>query len=492
MTRIWILGAACALLAGACSHDTKIADPQDSGTGGDTDTDSDTDTDTDVDSDTDSDTDTDTDVDTDTDTDTDSDTDSDVVPEGAIMLFTGTCPDGWIEVVGAQSRYLRGHNGDGIYEEIGGDAQHSHSLDAHTHSVGTGGSGHTHTVELSSGSITFNATGNSDTVEVCIGGDQHTGSVSGTGGTGHTHALQSGAGMDVAADNEPLFGEVMVCQAGAGTTAIDTSVRLLHADACPAGSTADDAYQSLYLYGHNSDGLIDDFGGSESHTHDFGHSHGGQTDPAGTHLHFGETAGCTVTVDTVGNGVYEDSLAAGHTHSFGLQNAIHSHPVTGYGDTPATPAVPEYKEVSVCEPAAAVTEIPSGTLILFDALCPAGYTEVVAYHSRMLRGEDGNDTFAEEGGTLAHNHDLAHDHGGNTTAVGHEHEPDGAVEQSGAAPLGCDGAGSITPVTATHVHDIEDVGFAGSHPHALGIADLTAPMADHVPEYREYVVCEKD
>jgi hypothetical protein len=47
-----------------------------------------------------------------------------------------------------------------------------------------------------------------------------------------------------------------------------------------------------------------------------------------------------------------------------------------------------------------------GAVVLFDATCPAGWTELVDMRNRYLRGHDGDTDRAEVGGHASQAHDI--------------------------------------------------------------------------------------
>ena len=413
---------------------------------------------------------------------------------GAVVLFDGTCPAGWTELVDMQNRYVRGHDGDTDRAETGGDASHTHDIGGHDHTALEGGSEHTHAVTLQDSA---QAGHDKDSLNRSLAhkDHRHPGTLSGPGGGPHEHAISAATPLTTtSADNLPAYREVVFCRLELADAEVPRQGMVLSPSLCAEGYTEVMDARDRLLRGHDGDDTYGELGGSDEHTHGFDHDHGGTTELGGAHTHGGNTAapGSTSQLAEAGNG--GSGASASHTHTLSLTSDSHQHSIAGEAVTVSASAVPRYHEVSVCkteEPAL----IASGALILFDdVVCPDGFVERPEFQDRFLRGHDGDDIPGERSGSDVHDHDTSHSHGDMTDTVTHNH---GGAIQTGlsdviATDVCCDGTPpGHTTAAGGHRHT-GSIAQGGGHAHPISEEAPSCTEASSVPEYRELLVCERE
>lgn len=137
------------------------------------------------------------------------------VPNSAdvLVLAEAACPAGWTEAIGYRDRYLRGHDGDGSFGELGGNDAHSHTGPSHDHSGATTNDGHSHTTSWSDPSVeVLNgvATGPDDAQPASRFHDH--GNPSTASGGSHSHTLNSAGSSSATNAALPVYKEIIVCE----------------------------------------------------------------------------------------------------------------------------------------------------------------------------------------------------------------------------------------------------------------------------------------
>jgi hypothetical protein len=422
------------------------------------------------------------------------------LPQGMIVLMDGACPDGWSEVVAARGRLLRGSNGDAVFGETGGsDLAHSHGGTGHGHAVGSASMpSHTHTATLNPSTPTayggWIAQGAANTALV----HSHAAPTFLTNdrlGT-HTHGVSSDLATTGNAASLPPYREYVLClNTRSDSYAVPSGAVAMAESSCPSGWAEETALRSRMIRGEDGNGAYTEVGGSDGHTHALDHDHGGFTansDATSFHFHGGPfTSGfpdsaipfLTGTVWVTGG--Y-------HTHSVSMgPDATHRHRLYAYsGTTGSGSHVPPYREALFCRASASTCPVDT-TTALFTQACPAGWSELTQYRNLFLRGDDGNGTPNETGGSAQHSHTFAaHDHSGTTSSDGHRHPVGtGAASNFTNVPAG---AGDWAFADDSHTHS-GTTSVSGSHPHsvasqAAGVTGVTT----NDPAWFEVVVCRRD
>jgi hypothetical protein len=413
---------------------------------------------------------------------------------GAVVLFDATCPAGWTELVDMRNRYLRGHDGDTDRAEAGGHASHAHDIGGHVHTAVEDGEAHTHNVNFLDSSQA-GADNDVQNRSMAHKDHRHPGTVSDPGGGPHEHDIAATTPQTSApADNLPAYREVVFCRLELADAEVPRQGMILAGAICGSGYDPVLDAQDRLLRGHDGDDTYGELGGSDGHTHDFAHDHGGITELGGAHAHTGTTALPGSTPSSVQGGNDGAGASATHTHTYDLTEQEHQHAFSGDSATKSTDAVPAYHEVLVCK-AEEGGLIPSGALVLFDDVaCPDGFTESMEFRNRFPRGDDGDDTPGERSGSDAHDHDTSHSHGGMTDSTTHDH--DGTVLTSVAASITtarcCDGTSTGATTAAGGHRHTGTVVQGGAHTHPISAETPTITMASSVPEFRELIVCQRD
>ena len=133
---------------------------------------------------------------------------------------------------------------------------------------------------------------------------------------------------------------------------------------------------------------------------------------------------------------------------------------------------------------AAVYNIPSGAISIFDAACPAGWTRVSAFDGKFIRGAasyggtGGADTHTHTIASLAaHTHAIAsHTHGFGTTGL--NSTTDSLYTGSG--------------INLVQAHPHTGSGAGGANTGTLGAASPTAAAGSSLPVYITVIFCKKD
>jgi hypothetical protein len=128
-------------------------------------------------------------------------------------------------------------------------------------------------------------------------------------------------------------------------------------------------------------------------------------------------------------------------------------------------------------------------MILFDGPCPAGWSEEASFRGRMIRGDDGDGSPGETGGTATHSHDAGHDHGGSTGSTSHTHTGSASASSSNS---GANSGSGVYVARVEHVHTASSVSSEDQHDHTIATESPSASYADHTPPFREVVVCRMD
>ncbi len=271
------------------------------------------------------------------------------VPVGGMVLASSKCGEGFTEVEDARNRFLRGHDGNDAYGELGGNDAHTHAF-PHDHDGTTDlGGEHTH------GGTT---TGPSDSGTQLWGGadnpialQNHTHSISLTADS-HQHAF-SGPSVTAGSEVVPSYHEVAVCKAGASSLLPKGALVLFDDVSCPDGFTERTQFQNRFLRGHDGD---DDFGersGSDTHDHVTSHDHGGMSESV-AHNHGGTHKTGTASAarnGRISGGTPATQSTGNHTHSGVVtMSGEHAHPISSESPSSTeSTSLPEYRELIVCE-----------------------------------------------------------------------------------------------------------------------------------------------
>ncbi|HEY3354847.1 MAG TPA: putative metal-binding motif-containing protein, partial [Polyangia bacterium] len=135
--------------------------------------------------------------------------------DSTVAFFTEACPTGWSELTQYRNVFLRGEDGNGVPDETGGSAQHSHGVPAHNHNGATTSDAHNHPVGTGGPSSTRNVPAGtwgsfaSDT-------HRHTGTTTMGGAHSHTVSNQPAGGVTGTTANNPAWFEVVVCRRDSG------------------------------------------------------------------------------------------------------------------------------------------------------------------------------------------------------------------------------------------------------------------------------------
>jgi hypothetical protein len=415
---------------------------------------------------------------------------------GAVLMFDSSCPAGYAELTDLRDRYVRGHDGDTDRAETGGYASHTHDLGAHDHVALEAGSEHVHPVTLGNPTPTLGNDVTGSLANLSSPTHRHTGTASDLGGGPHTHTIPSSQPQTTEpADNLPSYREFVFCRLELPEANVPRNAMVLSGATCQAGFDEVLDARNRLLRGHDGDDRYGEAGGSDQHTHGFPHDHGGITDLGGRHNHGGSTTNSPDFVTGQRHADEQNSSAPSHKHTISLAFDEHQHAFSGASALGAADSFPNYHEVTVCQ-ATEQSPVASGTLVLYDDVaCPEGFSEKADFRDRFLRGNDGDDTYGERSGSDMHDHDTAHNQGGLTETVSHNHNGTATVGGADSTIITarcCRGSeGPRSAATGGHTHGAA-VGAAEAHAHAMSDGTPSITMSSNVPTYRELIVCEKD
>jgi hypothetical protein len=145
-----------------------------------------------------------------------------LVPTGAIMMFAGNCPAGWMRFMELDGRFPKGGPS---YGETGGSTSHIHTVNAHSHSISQDGA-HSHqlmsltntsTAHTGSFSIGWRIDGVSGQLLTIDGsGSESVGVATRNSDVGGTHSHGGSTGQSSpetsATSNMPPYLQVIYCQ----------------------------------------------------------------------------------------------------------------------------------------------------------------------------------------------------------------------------------------------------------------------------------------
>src|SRR5690606_3145297 len=138
-----------------------------------------------------------------------------------------------------------------------------------------------------------------------------------------------------------------------------------------------------------------------------------------------------------------------------------------------------------------------------EVQCPSGWRSPTStnWDARFVRGRGASPSAPTSGGSDTHTHDATHDHGDLTAA------PQGHYVQRGETDAGTTtgevGAGLIQQKAQTgasagifgigaHSHNPSDDFEPAEHTHSTQAATPSFSQESSIPEYREFVLCERD
>jgi hypothetical protein len=423
---------------------------------------------------------------------------------GLVLMFDGpSCPSGWTAVSAQADRFIMGHDGDMNFTETGGSL-HVHTM-THGHTTSSDPyPSHQHTVTAIGGSQgSANAATVPCMVAPCAGfvpGHTHglpspVTSGAASGGS-HSHTLPNSFDFTGPAQ-PPAYREVLFCRlVSTSTRAVPASAIAMFESACGGDWAEDTSFRNRFIRGDDGDAAFAETAGSDTHTHDTAHDHGGTTDQAGgshTHPSGGNTG--TESVSVARPRATGNSFAPGHSHAVAPRGpTLHEHGIAG-----ATPTVssgstlPPFYEMAFCSAVAAACP-PPGMTALFAGSCPSGWSEIMGARNRLIRGHDGDGTFGETGGSSApHQHTIG-GHGHAIGDAGHTHEfATSVLTTPPSLPQMAAGGGGPGPFALFDHDHGGTMTSEGIHSHTVTAgAGFNSGNASVVPPWREYVVCSKN
>jgi hypothetical protein len=427
-----------------------------------------------------------------------------LLPAGLVLMFDGpACPSGWTAVSAQADRFIMGHDGNMNFTETGG-SHHVHTL-SHAHATSSDPyPSHQHTVtaiDASQGSA--NAVTAQCAVAPCAslitvhshGLPSPVTSGAASGGS-HSHALPTAVGSTGPAQ-PPAYREVLLCRlVSTSTRAVPASAIAMFESACGAGWAEDTSFRNRFIRGDDGDAAFAETAGSDTHTHDPTHDHGGTTNQAGgSHAH--PSGGNTeiATVSVARQLAMGTSFAPGHSHAVAPRGpTLHEHGIAAATPTvSSSSSLPPFYEMAFCSAAAAACP-PPGMTALFAGSCPSGWSEIMGTRNRLIRGHDGDGVFGETGGTSApHQHTI----GGHSHAIGdagHTHEfATSVLTAPTSLPQIAAGGGAFGPFALFDHDHGGTMTSEGIHSHTVTAgAAFNSGTATVMPPWREYVVCSKN
>jgi hypothetical protein len=428
-----------------------------------------------------------------------------ILSPGLVLMFDAACPSGWTAAVGFDDLFVMGHDGDANYTETGG-ANHTHTM---AHSPTTSSDpypSHQHVVSDIYPSTTAEsdlatsapcASSCSDPVNVHDHSLPFPLASGSYGGGSHSHTLPNPAGPGGTATELPPWREAMFCQLTSfSTRAVPAAAIAMFQADCGVGWVEDESFRDRFLRGSDGDATPAETGGSDTHTHDFTHSHTGQTTDVGpAHTH--PSGGTTGTASMTNTRQYSISAAGAPAHYHQVTPrgvTLHHHSIAAATPTVAdSTTLPPYYEMNFCA-ASAPTCPPAGMVGFFPGACPAGWGEIIAARNRLIRGHDGDGIFLETGGSATHTHLI----GGHTHTIGsqghtHEYATDVLTSPTWWPELTYTAScTSCRFALFDHTHG-GLMTNAGTHSHTVALgADFSSGSSVGAPPWREYVVCSKN
>lgn len=418
------------------------------------------------------------------------------MPAGAIVPFVDVCPDGWRELDVAGELLLRGHDGSGDPDEVGGASGHTHGSQ-HAHALAeNSNSSHRHDVALLPGQGSVGASSSSSGVTVVEAGHSHSADDSNYGPSQHDHAAAADTRLKINDTTEqttlPPFREVVLCEALIDTESVEPAMRMLWTENCGAGWTHDSSYENRILAVHDGDGDLPEDGGSlEPHTHTLTHSHvstnGGEHSHGGPSF-YGIPSSQEASVDgTFRAGRPTEVARRLHGHDVDLEPASHSHPLESSSVTvSAEVASVPYRELEVCAPGPTASFGDSFAVLGLGGCLP-GFTEAVEYRGRFLLAEANGRPGSQNGGSDGHAHEVpAHTH--SAMSVTHTHDATAAQDDNEQEVS----FGGLMVASVDHAHDVF-VEAAQSHSHSVAESPLVQTLtAVALPPFQEVFVCERN
>lgn len=396
------------------------------------------------------------------------------VPAGVIVMWPGanaTIPGGWSRVTSLDDRYVKGAAAGNDPGDTGGATTHTHTSDAHSHSIAS----HVH------GGVLVGAPG-IGSVDASVGEEissiaathTHTASPDSSSAAGTSGA--TAAAWNTASTDPPFVRVIFIASDGTPDGVPVGGWAWWDEDTLPGDwsqpATAKDRHPKGAVAGGNGG----ETGGGGAHQHTAqAHSH-----TAG-HTHTGTLGGVTGGDDAVSLAVV-GVAEVGHDHalSYGSSGVVATATSDSTGETTYEPP---WRKLAVVQNDTVGPQLPTGLIAAFLGLrtaVPAGWVlcdgegDTLDMRGRFPKGADDLAEVDDSGGALGHTHDAPSGH----THASHNHP----VTSGGPSASSQAAAGGQALASNSHTH-----GSTTSDSSAASIGSVAQGVnanADTQPPFR--------